>query len=270
MSQHSFLSSLDAETVESILRELFIEDPSLSSPQSRVLYPTSELTIEEVIVRALDLDEEDDEAQDALSEELMDEGAPEALARLHGPEPEWVVKCFNPSSMVSGVWGLRSLRFGGRGYLFDEPDSDFVAEQGHPLHGAWEPVESGPAFDTCFLATYQRTWDSIGLPPWMGETASGPRGLMVEAVDRVIEAKPLAWESALQALGDAPASRHLDELSPEDSADMAVEGVDPESIMDMLLRLRTGFDEVSERAMAGTLAVEERRALVAIFLHLIR
>lgn len=218
MMNHSFLSGLDAEKVVSVLKDAFIPDAALSGEEFHVLFPRGDLTIEDVIIQSLpEVDEEDDEAQDALSDELMEEGAPEALARLRGAEPEWVVKCFNPSSMVSGVWGLRSFRFGGGGYMFNEPDSDFVAEQGHPLHGAWEPVDSRPAFDACFLETYQRTWNIIGLPPWMGETASGPRELMLEAVDRVVEATPQAWESALEALSDIPSSRRLEALT-EDSA----------------------------------------------------
>lgn len=42
-------------------------------------------------------------------------------------------------------------------------------------------------FRFCFLTTYERIWQDVGLPPFLDEVASGPSdSLMQEAIDRVL------------------------------------------------------------------------------------
>jgi hypothetical protein len=123
-------------------------------------------------------DEEDDGFDEVDSGSWVD-----TLCEILGAVPSQLVMCWNPSSMVSGMWGLGMFASAGRGYLYSFPDDRYgVFEDENPLYAAWEPADSDVVARDCFITVYRDVWDKIGLPPWFGEVANGPLGWMTDAI----------------------------------------------------------------------------------------
>ncbi len=121
-----------------------------------------------------------EEEQEALFAEI---GVVGTLERILGDDFRWEVRCGNPSSMVSGVWGMRSLVLGERGdFCLD--DSDLDPE--FPLFGAWAPADSQETDEAAFVETYVASWESMGLPPYRGQAADGPRDLILRGHERIL------------------------------------------------------------------------------------
>jgi len=100
------------------------------------------------------------------------------------PDATWEVKCAVLDSMASGEWGMKSFQAGGRGYFFSVPDWG-AGERPFLLLGAWSPAPDRETYRRAFVETYVRVWDLIGLPPYVGQLASGPLDLMVQAVMKI-------------------------------------------------------------------------------------
>ncbi len=131
-----------------------------------------------------------EEEQEALFAEI---GVVGTLERILGDGFRWEVRCWNPSSMVSGVWGMRSLVLGERGY-FCMDDTEFDSE--FPLFGAWAPADSQETYEAAFVETYVASWDSMGLPPYRGQVVDGPRDLILRAHERILPTEP-SWAYAV-------------------------------------------------------------------------
>jgi len=153
----------------------------ITTPEGRVLL--GEVALRELM--ATHLDEQTSEAM-SVSELLLSivDGEPRVLVhhavRNPGP-PDW-------------DWSLDAFRLGERGYialiLAEEDD-----EPGQPVYGAWEPFDSQPAFEACFIAVYAAHLDPIlfGTHLWLGERVS--RDLLVRALWAGLErADSFRWE----------------------------------------------------------------------------
>jgi hypothetical protein len=100
-----------------------------------------------------------------------------------------LLRCSNPSSMVSGEWDVRIFHLGEFGLIsYDNPDTDTYLE----IKRAWYPGRDDSAFRAAFFDFYT-DWENLGLPPFLGEAATGPTDLMVEAIWLATEASPEAW-----------------------------------------------------------------------------
>ena len=191
-------------------------------------------------------------------------GVMDVLSRYLDEPTKWVVKCSNPDSRASGEWGLARFHLGRRGYIYEQPDE--LA----PLRivAAWEPVDDREAWKACFLAAYAREWDRIGLPPYLGQRADGPEDLMVEAVVRALADDHSYWTQVSDTLKDGGGNGLPDGAKLQTVADGA--GVSLGIMERIVGQLRDGDAAIHTRIQNGDLDVDERRAVVAIFLHCIQ
>jgi len=82
----------------------------------------------------------DDEELRAEAEAVLEGEDPETvLAPFLQAETKWIVRCSTTDSMVSGIWGLKGLVLGSRGYLYFHPDFGVGDESGErlPIVGVW-------------------------------------------------------------------------------------------------------------------------------------
>lgn len=178
MSDESFPARTIARELTAAFEAVASEIPS---PEGRALL--GEVALRELMNAHLD---DESRARMSVSELLLTiaDGEPKVLVhhavRNPGP-PDW-------------DWSLDSFRIGDRGYIaliLEEEDE----EPGQPIYGAWEPFDSQPAFEACFVAVYERHLDPIlfGTHLWLGERVS--RGLMARALWAGLErADIFRWE----------------------------------------------------------------------------
>jgi hypothetical protein len=233
------------------------EDP----PSGRMLRPIPELSLRSVL-RALLPWKRD--TQELADEWLADNGIEETFFRLARTSPKRVVYCCVSSSMVSGCWGVHEFRLAGRGYLYFSSDED---EDGGAILGAWEPAGDAAARRAGILAVYAREWGERTLPPAMGEWASGDPALLQEAILRALEAEPEAWKVVLERLSDAPEPREASAQTVRRVARCS--GAAAQQVRDVLGLLTAQDGELKERLLTRSSSDDERRIVVAVFVHCI-
>jgi hypothetical protein len=197
-------------------------------------------------------DEDVDDFSDLDSGSWID-----SLCEVIGADPSWVVSCWNPSSMASGIWGLGTFECDERGYIYSFPDARYGEfEDENPLYGAWEPANSPDAARECFIRVYRDVWDNIGLPPSFGEAANGPLGWMTDAI--------LGFEGPLSVYVAAP-SDHLLEcmLGTASPESVAAELNIPVGVVTSLLSDLREHGVPEEAELTG----DRRRAFLALSLE---
>jgi hypothetical protein len=190
---------VSAADIQARLDAAFLRSRQLAVGSGRVLLPRRKISIRKVLVDVVSRSKEERKRN---REKLWDWGEEFLLSRCTQDKPSWLVKCSNPNSMVSGIWGLRKFTMGCRGYVYFDPGDDDLGEEYNslPIFSAWEPIENRAAFEACFLATYERKWDKVCLPPMLGECAAGPSALIRQAMFNILKAKPSAWDRVLETL----------------------------------------------------------------------
>lgn len=165
MAEESWPAHTFARELETVFETRAEEVPT---PEGRVLL--GEVALRELMANHLDVATRETMSVSELLLSIAD-GEPRVLVhhavRNPGP-PDW-------------DWSLDAFRLGERGYiaLILEEEED---EPGQPVYGAWEPFESQPAFEACFIAVYAAHLDPIlfGTHLWLGERVS--RDLMARAL----------------------------------------------------------------------------------------
>ena len=111
------------------------------------------------------------------------------------------VFCEITSHMVSGAWGLSQFISGDRGYFYRLADWGIGDDEGEaiPILSAWAPASDAQVYEAAFLKTYLKHW-GFGLPPFLGEWAEGPPGLMTNAMAAVLVQRPDMWKTVLDTL----------------------------------------------------------------------
>ncbi len=160
-------------------------------PTGRVLLPRDDDTaVGDALLAGLS----DDERGTVFEER----GYVEVFDHVLGGRWRWEVVCENLSSMVSGTWGFGSFVLGPRGYFFEVPDSDFLADNPYRLLGGWEPAAAQAAHEAAWVEVYVTWWHTIGLPPFRGETASAPKPLMLRALERILGEDDAVWAAEIR------------------------------------------------------------------------
>lgn len=135
-----------------------------------------------------------------------------------------VISCSNPTSMVSGYWGVYRLEVGNRGYLYQEADHDLACYDESVDLYCWAPVEDRAAFEKAFLDMYAAEW--YPLKPGREITVEWcvDDGLMIRAVRRTVEAGD-SWADLAETVGECLAGIleiwSAAELAEERSLDLA-------------------------------------------------
>jgi len=186
--------NVTAADLAAYLDSSLVPDEKLSTDDHLILFPERRTSIRDALTTLAAEGAPEDEMEDHLDDI-------DYLLRRFAP-PEWVVTCYVTDSMTSGVWGLRQLRLGGRGYLFVEPDFCIGSEdEDLPVLAGWEPFENESARRRCILHVYQQDWDHYGWPPFMGQWARADPVLLQEAVGRILkDSKELVWGEMLAAV----------------------------------------------------------------------
>jgi hypothetical protein len=237
------------------------EAREISTPSRKVLFPRKSISIGQALV-ALVSNKAGRKAR--ATEQLEDHGDMDVFERYLDRPAKWVVKCSVSDSMVSGTWGLVLFHWARRGYLYYQPDS----VSGLRIVAAWEPVNDPEAWKACFLAAYAREWGESGLPPYLGQWADGPDDLMVEAVVRVLADSNGSWTQVSDTVEEGGGNGLPHGTKLRAVADRA--GVPLQVVKRTVGHLRDGDAAIRTRIRNGDLEVEERRAVVAIFLHCIQ
>lgn len=163
--------------------------------------------------------------------------------------------------MVSGVWGLKAFRIGRRGYLYYQPD-----EEEPYIVAAWEPAEDVHAFRACFLNTYTSRWHECGLPPFMGQWATGPFDIMLDAVCIVLQKHQEYGSVVLKYLQNyCRRAGSFDDLVEKTSESVGMKS----GLVTPMLRSYADVGDVATVVHTKSLAERELRVLVAAFLHVI-
>ncbi len=239
-----------------------VEDPTAKPLSGRVLVPRQYASIGSVLLNVLDSEERRSQAEESLENESVDE----IFRRFLLEPPGWVVFCDVTDSMVSGEWGLKSFEIGGRGYLYHQPDYGIGDDESLRIVGAWEPAEDAQAFRVCFLKTYARTWDQFCLPPAMGQWASGPPDLILDAVCAVLHEHAESWSVIHETLRKYERRR----LSLETLVKGAMQRTGmPWEVVSRILRPYSNVDGVEAVFHPESLTEQESRILVAAFLEAI-
>ena len=247
-----------ADVAEAINRAL-IKDQD-AAPPATVFKPIREVSLRSMLLAVLPGDKD---TQARAGEWLDNTGIEQTFFRVADTSPQGVVNCCVSSSMVSGCWGVSEFRLSDRCYLYYSPD-----EGEHELIlGAWEPAEDAAARQSYILSVYAREWRELTLPPAMGEWATAEPGLLQEAILRVLEAEPDAWEAVLRRLRGAPEPRDASTETVEEIA--AGSASFPQYVRDLLDLVAAQDEELAARLARGLSSDEERRVVVALFVHCI-
>ena len=203
---------------------------------------------------------------DTLLEEMVD--IQETLSQFTDTPPEPVVDCCSSTCMVSSCWGLFEFRLGARGYLYYEPDWG-MEDPGEclPIFGAWEPADDSTARRACILRVYARKWDSIGLPPFFGEWATAEPGLLQEAILRVLDANPEAWEMVFDRLDQAPEPREAANETVEEVAELSASPA--EHVRQVLYLVAARDHQFRERLRTEASRDKDRHIVIALLMHCI-
>ena len=162
-----------------------------------------------------------------------------------------------------GKWrvGLKSFTIGGRGYLYYMPDLGSGDDRDDlPILSAWEPIEDDEAFRACFVNTYTKTWNSFGLPPFMGQWAKGPCRFMLDAVCAILRKTSSEWSTILERLPEP--TEHGKEQFEDVVEDTAECTAVPRPMVSEILRSRWE----NRATVMKNLTERESRVLVVAFL----
>lgn len=255
-------SGVQREDVQELLERHVTEASESSTPSGRVLFPREHTSIGQALVALVS---GDSDWQASARAELEGTGVMDVFSRYLDEPTEWVVKCSNSDSRVSGVWGLARFHLGRRGYIYDQPDEIAPLLR---IVAAWEPVDDPEAWRACFLAAYAREWNQIGLPPLLGQWADGPEDLMVEAIVRALADSNSYWTEVSDTVEEGGGNGLPDGAKLQAVADRA--GVSLQVVQRLVGHLRDEDAAILTRIRNGDLEVEERRAVVAIFLQCIQ
>ena len=183
---------------------------AVPTSSGRAFVAHEDLSIRSALLEVLQTEDRQDEANGILEESSLCDVFRPFLEK----EPEWDVVCSVTDSMVSGSWGLRSFIIGDRGYLYYEPVWGVGDDKGEclPIIAAWEPVKDAQAFRVCFLLAYERNWQDFCLPPMMGQWASGPRDIMLEAITNALRLAP-DWSAVVERLRKDKNSQSFEEIA---------------------------------------------------------
>jgi len=259
------------------------EESMTSALSGRVIVAQEHLSIQSVLLDVFDTEDRRTGAKEILDEESLSD----ILRPFLREEPKWVVHCSVTDSMVSGEWGLKSFSIGKRGYLYYEPDwgvGDPEEHQSLPILAAWEPIKDAQAFRACFLYTYERTWQEFGLPPLMGQWATGPSDIMLDTVRAVLRMQPELWWGVVERLHEEKNSPSFDQVA-EASAKQTREP--PEAVSRILrpyyetergvqwddkgkdITDYSKWQRIKTEVCRGNFTEQESRILVAAFLFII-
>jgi hypothetical protein len=193
----------------------------------------------------------------------------ETVTRFTDTPPERVVWCSCTGSRLSGSWGLLEFRLGARGYLYYKPDWGLGVEEEEalPIYGAWEPADDSAARRACILRVYARKWDSIGLPPFFGEWATAEPGLLQEAILRVLDANPEAWEMVFDRLDQAPEPREAANETVEEVAELSASPT--EHVRQVLYLVAARDHQFRERLRTEASRDKDRHIVIALLVHCI-
>jgi hypothetical protein len=190
----------------------------------------------------------------------------ETLSQFTDTPPEPVVYCCVTTSMVSGCWGLFEFRLGARGYLYFEPD-EAEDKEALPIYGAWEPVDDLAARRACILRVYEREWFNLPLPPALGEWATAEPGLLQEAILRVLDADPEAWDMLFERLEYAPEPREAATQTIEEVAKLSASPT--ERVRQVLYLVGARDHQFQERLRTGASRDTDRHIVIALLVHCI-
>jgi hypothetical protein len=166
----SILERLDVRSIESEIARLLDVDPNVM----RALENVARTVLERSSI------DEDDRAyvEEAAAEWTRDAGFDsfkEAYFR------ERIVTCGNPAGLYE-LWGLDALELTGRGYVIDwgeNPDDVRV-------WSTWTPTDDKVAFERAVIDAWGGAWESIGLPPFLGDCWQGNAPLVYRAVESLV------------------------------------------------------------------------------------
>ena len=259
--------NVSAADFAAVIDRALIEDRDEAPPSGRVFVPNGEVSLRSALLAAAPGDNDTQAVVNTLLEEIGID-IEETVTRFTDTPPERVVWCSVTDSPVSGCWGLLEFRLGARGYLYYKPDDGLVVEEDAlPIYGAWEPADDPAARRACILGVYRREWNHLPLPPMMGQWATAEPGLLQEAILRVLDANPEAWEMVFERLDYAPEPREAGAQTVEEIAKLA--GSPTEHVRQVLHLVATGVDEFERRLRTGALVDKERRIVVALLVHCI-
>jgi hypothetical protein len=257
--------NVSAADVAAAIDRALTRDHHEAPPSGRVFVPVGEVSLRSALLAAVPAN--DEEMQLAAEDTLDNVGIEETFSRFTGTPPDKVVYCCVSSSMVSGCWGVFEFRLGDRGYLYYHPDWGIGDDESLPVLGAWEPAGDPPARRACILSVYAREWHERVLPPAMGEWATGEPELLLEAILRVLDATPQAWEAVFERLQQAPEPREPAAQTVEEIANLSAA---PTELVQHILNLVAARDDQFEEGIGtGASRGEERRIVVALFVHCI-
>jgi hypothetical protein len=252
-------TGVSREDLQGFLDEYLTESKTAPPLSGRMWLPRRKISIGRALVALVS----DNVNRASASKAELEASVEDVFPRYFDEPPRWVVKCSNPDSRVSGIWGLVRLRLGERGYICHKPDEGDMDESLR-IAAAWEPVDDAEVWKACFLAAYAREWAEIGLPPLMGQCAVGPDDLMVEAIVRALASDGTYWNQVADTSRDGgwnglPGREKVGRLSNR-------AGVPLELMERIVGQLKVGDAVMLTQIQNGDLQAEERRAVVAIFL----
>jgi hypothetical protein len=189
VSSADIQSALDSEVAGTLGRR----------KSKRRISPDSLPSIRESLINVFGDDEE--LRKEAVA--VLEGENPEAvLAPFLKAEPEWLIRCSVTDSMVSGIWGLKGLVLGSRGYLYFHPDFRVGDESGQrlPIVGVWELAGDRSARLACWKDAYTTYCHDFALTPFLGQWAQGPSDFLREAIGAVLKRTPSLWLGVLNRL----------------------------------------------------------------------
>ncbi len=228
-----------------------------ADPFGHIFKPSGELSIGSVLLALAP----------GIEDPFYSETPAEVFSRVAGVSPKAVVWCSVSDSMVSGSWGLVEFRLGSRGYLYYQPDWGVGDDESLPILAAWEPAEDRELRRQCLLHVYAREWSERGLPPAMGQWATGQADFLQAAILRVLEEHPKAWQLVFDRLGDCPELRE----PPSSTIDDVVQrsGEHAERVREVIETAAAHGSQFAMRLAGTTSDSEESRIVVALLLHCI-
>jgi hypothetical protein len=166
----SILERLDVRSIEGEVGRLLDAD-------ANVMHALVEAA--RAVVERSPIPEQDrEDVEEAAREWAAEVGFPsfqEAFTR------ERIVTCGNPDGLYE-FWGLEALQLAGRGYIVDwGEDLDEVR-----LWSSWTPTDDGEAFERAVIDAWEQSWESVGLPPFLGDCWQGNAPLVYRAVESLV------------------------------------------------------------------------------------
>ncbi len=187
---------VSAAQIQAQIDRALLQKQVIESTSGRVFLPRRSVSLRSVLLAVLR-----GSALRQEAEKIIDsESSVDIFRPFLNEEPRWLLHCSIKDSMVSGSWGLKYFQLRRRGYLYYEPDWGTGDDDSLPILGAWEPIENTEAFRACFLDAHTRTWERFGFPPCIGQWATGPFEIMLEAVCAVLQKDSSGWSAIVEQL----------------------------------------------------------------------